>query len=181
LLFLNPMTLLKTDHPLALRLLMTDDIYSAGKEQVKTVGPEPEKPEPAPEASEKEAVSFHYSGENNKYLLIVVNDPIHTVINPADLTALTSILAAKNLELRDVAVMNLSKHYNSTFKEMKEFFSCSKLVLLGINPKDIGLPEIKNNSITTLAGTKILASFSISEMMKDVPKKKAFWNEMKQL
>jgi len=167
------MSKLKTNSPLALRLLMTDDLYliddhteqnnfNAGNESL-------------------ELLSFDYLGENNKYILILVNDPEQDIINPEDIGTLTTILAAKQLELRDVAIVNLDKHPPSDFKYLKEFFSCRKLILLGINPIQIGLQDINSNQIDVFMETRILATYSFDEMRNDTAKKRLFWNAMKQL
>jgi len=173
------MSVLKITDPLALRLIMTDDLYLIDK-QVKQapliIEPQPDTIEhtPAPPV-------FNYSGENNKYILILVNDENHEILNPADLASLTKILAAKKLELRDVAIVNLHKPPASNFEALKNFFSSSKLVLFGINPGEINLPDISNNEIIRHEGTKILATYSFAEMGNDTNKKLLFWNEMKQL
>jgi hypothetical protein len=162
---------LKITHPLALRLLMTDDLYLID-EQTKPAYVETE-----PEVADSPV--FDYSGENNKYILILVHDEKHAILNSEDVSSLTAILNAKKLELRDVAIVNLHRHPKSIFEALKQFFSCSKLVLFGINPKQIGLPEISNNEITKHDGTKVLATYSFAEMATDTAKKRAFWNEMK--
>lgn len=164
---------LKISDPIALRLLMTDDLYLVDKQ-----------PEPAPvetKVEKEEAPFFNYAGENNKFILILVSDEKHDILNPGDLDSLTAILGAKKLELRDVAIVNLYKHSAAGFEVLKQFFSCSRLVLFGINPRQIGLPEITSNEITLHKGTKILATYSFPEMGNDTAKKRVFWNEMKQL
>lgn len=174
------MTALKITHPLALRLMMTDDLYRV-EEQEKVIE-DHVKPEGHITIKEpEESPAFNYLGENNKFTLIIVNDESHATLNSADLETLTAILSAKKSELRDVAILNLHKHPTANFEQLKQFFSCSKIVLFGINPKMIGLPDIGNNEITQYNGTKVLASYSFSEMKDDTAKKRLFWNEMKQL
>ena len=167
------MSALKITDPLALRLLMTDDLYLID-EQVKHSSVVAE-PEP------QESISFNYSGENNKYLLILVNEENSSILNAADLESLTAILTAKKLELRDVAIVNKHHYPASDFMQLKQFFSCSKLVLFGINPREIGLPDIGNNEVINHENTKVMATYSFKEMLNDIAKKRLFWNEMKQL
>jgi hypothetical protein len=164
---------LKTRNPLALRLLMTDDLYSVDDKIEKQGIPVED------EASE--SLSFNYLGENNKYMLILVNDSGQDIINPEDLATLTSILTAKQLELRDVAIVNVHTHPQKDFKQLKHFFACKKLVLFGINPSEIGLRDITSNQLEQYNETKILATYNFSEMRNDTAKKRLFWNAMKQL
>lgn len=173
------MSALKITDPLAIRLIMTDDLYLIEKQVEQP--PIVIKPKPVAESKPAATPAFNYLGENNKFILILVNDENHKILNPADLTSLTKILAAKKSELRDVAILNLDKHPESNFESLKKFFSCSKLVLFGINPKQLGLPDISNNEIIVHEGTKILVTYSFAEMGNDTNKKTLFWNIMKQL
>ena len=178
------MSSIKTGHPLALKILMTEDIYGLKEEQ--STAPEKEfKAAPqivqTPGKKSEESPVFNYLGENNKYFLILVAEDKSEIISKQDLEALTSILAAKKMELRDVAVLNYRKYAGTAFNDLKSFFACSKCVLLGINPRDLGLNDVAGNKITEVNGVKTLASFSFSEMQADLNKKRAFWNEMKQL
>lgn len=175
------MSALKVTDTLAIRLIMTDDLYLIDKQAepvpsvIEVISPE------ARESEHVAAPAFNYLGENNKFILILVNDEDHKILNPADLTSLTKILAAKKSEIRDVAILNLHKHPESNFETLKQFFSCSKLVLFGMNPRKLGLPDISNNEIIVHEGTKILATYSFAEMGNDTNKKTLFWNVMKQL
>ena len=170
---------LKTNNPLALRLLMTDDLYLINDQAEQNHFNEGNQ--------SLELLSFDYLGENNKFILILVNDTIQDIINQEDLITLTNILTAKQLELRDVAIVNLNKHPASDFKNLKQFFSCRKLILFGINPVQIGLQDITSsqspvgNRVDLFMDTRILASYSFDEMRNDNAKKRLFWNAMKEI
>ena len=177
------MSELKSTNPLALRYLITEDLYLLDDipvtEHLKTEAAQPV--ENAPETPVKEFNGFDYLGENNKYFLLVVNEPSHKTMLPKELEALQSILSAKKMELKDVALLNLNNYPGATFVQMKSFFVCSKIVLFGISPQQIQLHSIPLNTPTDIQGTKILSTFSFSEMMDNLDKKKAFWAEMKGL
>lgn len=169
----------------ALKLLMNDDLYQISNEilEVKTA---PEKPKLTQKIeSEVEEIKpaiptdFNYIGENNKYFLVLVDDKIHTTISSAHKDMLLKIMQAKGMELRDMAVMNIDKYYDVKFEALKSFFVCSKLVLFGIKPAQIGLPNLALNKIESFKGVKILCANSLTEMQNDVSKKRDFWNVMK--
>jgi hypothetical protein len=63
--------------------------------------------------------------------------------------------------------------------ELKEFFSCSKLVLFGINPQRLALPSISSNKVEKHLNIQLFSTYSIDEMINDVNKKKEFWAIMK--
>jgi hypothetical protein len=169
---------------------MTEDIYTI--DPVRTVQPPEtrEKKTEAPVLKEESPVSqsitevpavYEYLGENNKYSLIIINDPSHPSMPPKELEALQNILKAKKQELKDVAILNLHKYPSATFKSLKDFFACNSLILFGINPSQIQLEQVQANQITAIQNTRILATYSFSEMLGSVDKKRMFWEEMKKL
>lgn len=182
------MSELKISNPLALHFLMTDDLYRVNSEELvveaiinpklqnteATAATEVEEPIPAP-------IYFDYLGENNKYLLVLVNEPAHKHIEPKELEALLNILKAKKQELKDVAIVNLHTYPGATYPALKDFFACNSIVLFGINPSLLGIDGIQSNQQVAHQGTKVLATYSISEMLANVDKKRAFWDEMKKL
>lgn len=175
------MPTLITDNPLALRILMDADLYAVDEPQTASDAPAslPGEAPPKQEEIVKRPVSFNYLGENNKYFLILVDDASSEFCTPKTLEALTNILKAKQLELKDIALVNLAKHPNADFASMKAYFACSKVALFGINPAQIGLKGITSNQISTFDGVKVLATFNFAEMEEDVAKKRGFWSEMK--
>ncbi len=169
------MDTLKASNPLALSFLLTEDLYSIQEEVESLVEIK------VPEVAKKAPALFEYLGENNKYILLLVNEPQHQIINPKELETLLNILKAKKQELKDVAIVNLAKHPTATFDELKTFFVCSSLVLFGINPAQIKLDGVQSNQIINQRNTKVLATFNFAEMAANTDKKRTFWDEMKKL
>lgn len=171
--------LLAEDLP-ALRLLMSEDLY-----RVHEAMPEPAREVPQSSGQEaqgqapEEAPVFSYLGENNKYFLILVNDPGHQHLNTADREVLLKILQAKGLELRDVAILNAGKFPRVTFSQLKSFFVPSRIVFFGLSPEQFGIPALSTNIPGTHGDVKLLATYTFPEMQADINKKKAFWQIMK--
>jgi hypothetical protein len=187
----------------AIRLLMTEDLYILHeKEQVQIIksAPHPEINEqvastsaqpvvevPVQESKEltekpvpaKTRREFNYLGENNKYFLILFNDPNQKDISSIQKETLLKIMSAKGLELRDIAVLNLYQYPGVGFDDLKEFFSFNKIVLFGIDPQQIALSSQSANQIIKVESAKVLSTYSIDEMIKDTIKKREFWNVMK--
>jgi hypothetical protein len=187
----------------ALRLLMTEDLYIIyEKEQVQIINSAPQ-PEiikqldsisDQPVANElvqepKELIEmpvtsettreFSYLGENNKYFLILFNEPNQKDISSIQKETLLKIMSAKGMELRDFAVLNLYQYPGVRFDDLKEFFSFNKIVLFGVDPQQIALSSQSANQIIKIEGAKILSTYSIDEMIKDTTKKREFWSVMK--
>ena len=180
------MSELITDHPVAIHFLMNDDLYNFKEptvlvpELVPVIKKE-ETPQLIVEKPEiiSEPESFNYLGENNKYILLLVNDPTHKTLNSIHVETLLKITKAKGLELRDLAILNMHYHAGATFESLKAYFVCSKLVLFGISPQTLGIPEVILNTADNFKDVKILATYSLSEMDDNKQKKVEFWNVMK--
>lgn len=161
---------LNASNPLALRFLMTEDIFIVKEE----------KSHPDDTGQEKEIV-FDYLGGNNKFLLLIINDAEHANLQSRELEALEKILVAKRMNLKDVAIVNQRKYPNATWKELKSFFACSSVVLFGVDPSSIKIRPLPRNAITDFEGMQVLSTYSFVEMEDNVDKKREFWNQMKKL
>lgn len=173
----------------ALRFLMNEDLYVV-EDLVQT-----EKQEELPQdpiireelpptgaviSEDKSTVTnFSYLGENNRYFLVLVDDKTHKELNTPHREMLLKIMAAKKLELRDLAILNLAQYPGTNFEQLKDFFSCNRIILFGMNPGDIGLPAMGANQPVKHQSVKVLATFGLGEMSINTDKKREFWNVMK--
>lgn len=160
---------------------MTEDLYIL-PEPAKEVRMPDEKPAALiiqKEAEQVKAKEFSYTGENNKYFLVLFEDPARKEISSQHKETLLKIMSAKGLELRDLAILNIAQYPGLNFSELKEFFSCSKIALFGIDPQRISLPLMGANQAGKYLDVKVLPTFSIEEMNSDMVKKREFWNVMK--
>jgi hypothetical protein len=197
------MSNLLTQNSNAIRLLMTEDLYILPeKEQVQKINAasHPEINDkvadayaqtvvgiPVQESKEliektvktKALKEFTYLGENNKYFLILFNEPNQKDISSIQKETLLKIMSAKGLELRDLAVLNIHQYPGVQFDDLREFFSFNKIVLFGIDPQQIALSSQSANQVIKIESAKVLSTYSIDEMIKDTTKKREFWNVMK--
>lgn len=195
---------LNTAHPLALSILLNEDLYviepvetmqnveinTAPKEEPKAAVENKivipvlqDTPMETPEVAKPEAVAskpvFNYLGDNNKYLLIIINDKTHQFINDKDLAFLLKILAAKKLDLHDIAILNTNNYTDLTFKDLKDYFACNKILTFGIDPKSLEIQGIIANKAGEFEGVKILGTWALPLLDSDVKKKTIYWNELK--
>ena len=122
---------------------------------------------------------FNYLGENNKYFLILFNEPNQKDISSIQKETLLKIMSAKGLELRDFAVLNLYQYPGVRFDDLKEFFNFNKIVLFGVDPQQIALSSQSANQIIKIDDANMLTTYSIDEMINDTTKKREFWKIMK--
>lgn len=186
------MSNLLSQNEAALKMLFTDDIYFIQQDAAAL----PRHPEVVPaqvvvqqeteikkadeaEARNPEPADFEYQGENNKYFLVLIDDKIHTRMNPVHLEMLLKVMGAKKMELRDLAILNVSRYPGLKFTALKNFFSCSRLVMFGVSPEQISMPPARLNKLESAGTVKLLVTYSLEEMRSDAEKKREFWNVMK--
>jgi hypothetical protein len=83
-----------------------------------------------------------YLGENKKKTLVVVRNADAVHIPDKQLSFLTKLLAACNLNLADVAVFNFQDHNSSEFNEILNYFKPKVVLLFYVEPGEFGLPMI---------------------------------------
>lgn len=165
------MSEMKASDPVALQYLMTEDIYLISEEQI---------PQTSEDGTETNLI-FNYLGENNKFMLLLIQEDSHPNLRSNELEALANILGAKRMSLKDVAIVNQRKYSTSSWKEFKTYFACSSIVLFGIDPPEVKIRTLPKNAITDFEGMQVLFTYSFSEMLNNVDKKREFWNQMKKL
>jgi hypothetical protein len=85
---------------------------------------------------------WKYLGENKKKTLVVVNydEAIH--LPDKQLSFLTKLLAACNLNLADVAILNFHNHRSSGFEKIINYFKPKVVLLFSVEPGEFGMPMI---------------------------------------
>ena len=127
----------------------------------------------------RQTTDFKYLGENNKYILIVVKEPSFDFLKQDDLGFLLKILAAKKLELKDVAIINTDKYLSLNFDDLKAFFAFSKVITFGINPQILQIEGALANKKSIFKETQILGTWSLAILQQDEKKKAIFWDMLK--
>jgi hypothetical protein len=92
--------------------------------------------------TEQITTGLKYLGENKKKTLVVVRNTNAVHIPDKQLSFLTKLLAACNLNLADVAVFNFQDHNASEFYEILNFFNPKVVLLFDVEPSVFGLPMI---------------------------------------
>jgi hypothetical protein len=196
------MNQLQTDNLIALSLLLDEEIYVFNDSPKNNVTPisgknrnemlaEPAKPTPASSITvpkvEPEIIpqptkndGFDYLGENNKYILIVVNNADEKFLSKADLAFLVKIMGAKKWTLEDVAIVNMAKYTNLNFEDLKAFFACNKIVTFGFNPAVLNIVGAVANQKSVYKNVAILGTWDLTKLQNDVAKKTVFWNQLKE-
>lgn len=95
-----------------------------------------------PIVSDSNRGGWKYLGENKKKTLVVVSyeDAVH--IPDKQLSFLTKLLAACNLNLADVAILNFHNYNSSDFDKIINYFKPKAVLLFSIEPGEFGMPMI---------------------------------------
>jgi len=88
------------------------------------------------------AIGWKYLGENKKKTLVVVRYPDAVHIPDKQLSFLTKLLAACNLNIADVAILNFQQYKSSDFEKIINHFKPKVVLLFDTTPNDFGMPMI---------------------------------------
>lgn len=135
---------------------------------------------PAPVIQTVEA-EFNYLGKNNKNFLVLVNYAAEKHITETHLAALQNILKRKDLDLDDVAILNVNKYAPVKLAALAAYFAPTRLVIMGKDALPDGIGNLPLNQPLQGKKTHVLYSFSFDEMMSSNDNKKIFWEHMKTL
>lgn len=169
---------LLTDNPVALQALMSETIFSTGF----SIGQDGQGQQPVTEAVAFDSSSeeFVFQGDKSTGILFILRYPEFPYFSPQAEEAFVKTIGALQLSPQNVAVVNLANPQNpNEFKRIMEFFKPTKIILLGVEPASLKLPEIAHNSYMRGRIATVFNTFSFEEMFADVEKKKLFWGEFK--
>jgi len=172
------------ENPIAFNFIMQDELYLLNKDKTLyaniNIAPPPII-EKQPVNIETQPINFNYLGGHKKKFLIIVHYPELEFIDDKHLTALENILKRMEFSVDDVAIFNNATYADVKFEHLTDFFKPQKLLLLGKNAMPEDMEALTLNKPQQLNNCSTLFSFSFDDMMDDNEKKKAFWEQMKQL
>ena len=193
---------MKVENPVALRFILPDELYLLDADKAMYENPTVAEPEIAGPADEQTPVilqtpvpasvisppaavvitppvSFNYMGKNLKRFLVLTHYPTLEFIDDAHLAALTNIIRRKDLEVNDLAILNIATYPDAKYDDLQQFFKPAKVLILGKNALPEGIPTLTLNAPQSLGASSGLFSYSFGDMMDNVEYKKAFWEQVK--
>lgn len=148
--------------------------------------PLPEETLPAEhEAGDTSPQKIKYYGENNKNIIVIVNQPGAKDIAKEDLFFLANILKACQLSTADIAIVNAAGQ-EVTYLAIKEQLNAIQILLFDAEPSVIGLPfKIPSFQVQNYAGCTIMTAPALSALNKQTQEgkllKTKLWNSLKQV
>lgn len=137
--------------------------------------------EDQPEISSK----IKFLGENRKNVIIIINQPNSIQLHKIDLTFLTNILKACQLNITDIAIVNVAGQ-NITFTDIKEQLFAQQIILFDAETSLLRLPfSIPLFQVQTFADTAIMLAPSLSALNKPDSEgrllKTRLWSSLKEI
>ncbi len=120
-------------------------------------------------------------GNNQKNILIIVNNSDAVHLPEAELEFLTGILGACKLTLADVAIVNINEQA-ATYKELTSHFKSRIVFLFDVAPASFGLPmNLPHYQIQAFANNSFIYSPSLKALENDRVEKSKLWVSLKRL
>ncbi len=136
-----------------------------------------------PKTVEKASVKQFCTLGNNKNHILILVESTETLYLPDDqLNFLMGILAACNLTMEDVAILNIKKNTGVTYKTVTNELKSEKLFLFGVTPGQIELPlDFPNYQVQSYNHQLYLTAPSLVHFHDNKVEKTRLWNCLKQI
>ena len=139
------------------------------------------KSEEKPEKKET-SKQFYTLGNNRKHILILVEGDETLYLPDDQLNFLMGILAACNLSMEDVAILNIKKNKSVTYKAFTNELKSVKIFLFGVNPGQIELPlDFPNYQIQQYNNQIYLTAPALAQFHDNKAEKTKLWICLKQI
>ena len=126
-----------------------------------------------------EEESISYLGDNNKNILVLVNEPSAKYLPEKQLNFLVSVITACQLSLADTAIVNTAGK-QIDYAGITGKLQAKVVLLFDVPPTDIQLPmEFPFFQVQKFRDETYVYAPSLAEVEKDVPMKKQLWVALK--
>lgn len=123
-----------------------------------------------------------YLGENKKKTLIVVRYAEAVHLPDKQLSFLTKLLSACNLNLADVAIVNFHDKQSTQFNDIIGFFQPKAVLLFNVNPAEFGMPmNFPEYQVQTYKDARFVFSPSLETIEPDKNLKGKLWACLKKI
>jgi hypothetical protein len=127
-------------------------------------------------------LNLSFLGNNEKKVLIVVNNPEAAFLTENELAFLTKILEACGLNMADVAIINWNNLISKDYKSILETLKSKTVLLFAVDAETFGLPfRFPHFQIQHFDQCIYLQAPALSTIEEDVTAKKQLWTSLKSL
>ncbi|MCK7559864.1 hypothetical protein MKQ70_34975 [Chitinophaga sedimenti] len=153
------------------------DPYLLAKMYTQPIIPEEKQAGPA---VQKELPKVKYLGENQKNILLLIQNENEAYLNDESFNLLANILNACKLGMQDVALANITQYTALTMAEWQQVVNFNRCVVFGIGPDQLGV-EAPVYQLVTIGGTTALFSHDLGLIGSDKQLKGRLWMGLQKL
>lgn len=132
-------------------------------------------------AEPKAVPEVKYLGENQKNILLLIQNEKEAYLSEETFNLLTNILNACKLGMQDVALINTAKYPGIRLQDFLSKVPARQVIYFAISPEALGLPPMETYRIGTYQGISVLMSDDLQLIATDKTLKGRLWMCLKQL
>ncbi len=133
-------------------------------------------------AVSRAASTFAYLGNNQKKVVVIVQDDSAIYLSDILLNFLLGILAACHLTMADIALINMAQNEHLTYTQISEKTGAEKVILFGFGPSALKLPlEFPYYQLQGYNDQVYLSAPGLAILNTDRAEKTKLWGCLKQL
>ncbi|MES1216869.1 MAG: hypothetical protein ABUT20_15240 [Bacteroidota bacterium] len=155
------------------------DLYKKNLVEPKSTGLKEKQSTPqtvVADTPKKAESDMHFLGENKKNIMVLINYKTVNIIPDEELQFLTNMLSACKLNLADVAIINLDKITNPTYKQITSKVAGNTTLLFGISPSMLELPvDFPHFQVQSFNNSTFLYTPSLEDIKEDKVLKSKLW------
>lgn len=125
---------------------------------------------------------IQFLGNNEKNILVIVDNTNDLFLADEDLGFLSSILTACKLSLADIAIINWDKMEIKNYESLVTEIQINDVLLFDIEPIKFGLPiNFPHYQIQKFDQRKYLYAPTLQELRKNITEKKQLWTALQKM
>jgi hypothetical protein len=129
---------------------------------------------------QKELPKVKYLGENQKNILLLIQNENEAYLNDESFNLLTNILNACKLGMQDVALANVAHYAALTLADWQKVVNFQRVVIFGIAPDQLAV-EAPVYQLVTINGTTAIFSHDLTFIGSDKTLKGRLWMGLQKL
>lgn len=132
-------------------------------------------------AQAKAIPEIKYLGENQKNILLLIQNEREAYLSEESFNLLTNILNACKLGMQDVALINTANYPGARLQDFLAAVPSRQVIHFAIDPSALGLPPSQTYQVSSFNGLPVLYSDDLQLIATDKALKGRLWMGLKQL
>lgn len=123
-----------------------------------------------------------FLGNNQKNILVIVNEENAVYLQDEDLNFLIGVLTACKLSLSDTALINFNRNKLISYQTLTDYFKPTVIICLGIELEKLAFPlQFPHYQVQQYNNQQCLCAPSLSKLSADKQEKLQLWASLKKI